>query len=166
MTDNEIMKALECCCGDDMGCKSCPMFDELNSACVRTTIRSALDLINRQKAEIEKLNTSLNEAKEKSAYFINEVEKARKETRNVTDMAAKLKERNMKLNTVNAEMHESLRLACETNKDLQAEVERLAEENKSFADIGKMYSEIKAEAIKECIEKTQAFFGDKMPWCC
>ena len=34
----------------------------------------------------------------------------------------------------------------------QAEIERLREESKSFADIGKMYSEIKAEAIKECLE--------------
>ena len=36
---------------------------------------------------------------------------------------------------------------------LQAENERLKKENENFADIGKMYSEIKAEAYKEFAEK-------------
>jgi hypothetical protein len=34
----------------------------------------------------------------------------------------------------------------------QAEIERLRTENNQFADIGKMYSEIRAEAIKEFAE--------------
>jgi FtsZ-binding cell division protein ZapB len=38
----------------------------------------------------------------------------------------------------------------------KAEIERLREENNQFADIGKMYSEIKAEAIKEYIEKLKS----------
>ena len=55
LTDSEIIKALECCIGDTDGkdCVSCPLYaidecqDELNLA--------ALDLINRQEAEIESL---------------------------------------------------------------------------------------------------------------
>ena len=35
----------------------------------------------------------------------------------------------------------------------QAEIERLQKENNQFADIGKMYSEIKSTAIKEYREK-------------
>lgn len=35
----------------------------------------------------------------------------------------------------------------------KAEVERLQKENERFADIGKMYSEIRAEAIKEFAER-------------
>ena len=35
----------------------------------------------------------------------------------------------------------------------QAEIERLEIENRCFADIGKMYSEIKVEAIKEFAER-------------
>ena len=38
---------------------------------------------------------------------------------------------------------------------LQAENERLQSINDSFTDIGKLYSEIKAEAYKECIEKVK-----------
>ena len=55
MTDNEIIKALECCTGDFDGCASCPLYDH---CCDRgyKLIYYALDLINRQKAEIERLN--------------------------------------------------------------------------------------------------------------
>ncbi len=37
----------------------------------------------------------------------------------------------------------------------KAEIERLTRENQSFADIGKFYSEIKSEAIKEFWEKVK-----------
>ena len=37
--------------------------------------------------------------------------------------------------------------------ELQAENERLKKSNEMFADIGKMYSEVKAEAYKEVFEK-------------
>ena len=76
MTDNEIIKALEWL-KETMGV--CSSDDEYTYGHI------ILELINRQNAEIKKLNT------------------------------------------VNADMHESLRLACETNKDLQAEIERLKE---------------------------------------
>ena len=39
-----------------------------------------------------------------------------------------------------------------------AEIERLQKENNQFADIGKMYSEIKAEAIKEFAERVKMAF--------
>ena len=44
----------------------------------------------------------------------------------------------------------------------QAEIERLQKENNQFSDIGKMYSEIKSEAIKEFAEKLkeQAYLTD------
>lgn len=38
---------------------------------------------------------------------------------------------------------------------LQAENERLEKEVETFSDIGKMYSEVKAEAYKECIERVK-----------
>lgn len=50
MTDNEIIKALECCSKGD--CDNCP--NNYGSCCYRLAKKS-LDLINRQKAEIEKL---------------------------------------------------------------------------------------------------------------
>ena len=51
MTDNEITKALECCVnGED--CLNCPLQEQF-ADCKPMT--GALDLINRQKAEIERL---------------------------------------------------------------------------------------------------------------
>lgn len=53
MTDNEIIKALECC-GIETSCKGCPYHDI--SFCQDNICKDALDLINRQKADIEMLN--------------------------------------------------------------------------------------------------------------
>lgn len=53
MTDNEIIKALECCAFGV--CRDCPFKD---TACEKELDEYALALINRQKAEIEKLNIS------------------------------------------------------------------------------------------------------------
>ena len=52
MSDNEIIKALECCI--DCDCKNCPCQTE-NGHCMEIDETLILDLINRQKAEIEKL---------------------------------------------------------------------------------------------------------------
>ena len=63
MTDNEIIKALECCTrgrmiGGKIPCTDCP-YDKFNAeyniACSPRLMKDAFDLINRQKAEIERL---------------------------------------------------------------------------------------------------------------
>lgn len=42
----------------------------------------------------------------------------------------------------------------------KSEIERLKEENNRFADIGKMYSEIRAEAIKDFAERLLSCYKD------
>ena len=56
MTDKEIIKALECC-GFEYGnlCSVCPKYEKDNDFCQEELHNYAIDLINRQKAEIEKL---------------------------------------------------------------------------------------------------------------
>lgn len=56
MTDNEIIKALECCSNDDddSGCRNCPLGDKY-PYCDDVLDGRTIDLINRQKAEIEAL---------------------------------------------------------------------------------------------------------------
>ena len=57
-TDEEIIKAMECCEKTTaIGCKDCPLGEERDTGetCVTTLCKNVLDLINRQKAEIEKL---------------------------------------------------------------------------------------------------------------
>ena len=52
MTDNEIIKALKCCIGGS-NCGECPLLGSLY--CMTEVNRNALDLINRQQAEIKRL---------------------------------------------------------------------------------------------------------------
>ena len=68
MTDNEIIKALECCINDK--CQECPLNKLFCGREVATEY--ALDLINRQKAEIERLKKRLVLAEE----CIDEIEDA------------------------------------------------------------------------------------------
>lgn len=55
MTDNEIIKALRCCYREDGSCQYCPLWKKDCSSCVKELIKLSVDLINRQKAEIEEL---------------------------------------------------------------------------------------------------------------
>ena len=52
MTDNEIIKALEVCTSELQDCVLCPLLDNCDPLVLDG---QALDLINRQQAEIEKL---------------------------------------------------------------------------------------------------------------
>ena len=60
MTDEQIIKALECCVKTEFisDCAKCEMFA---FDCKDILIENALDLINRQKAEIERLEKEHNE---------------------------------------------------------------------------------------------------------
>lgn len=80
MTDNEIKKALECCLDTSpLTCKDCPMFNVTNSTmvCSKNLTKFAIDLINRQQAEIEDLNHSidtLGRVKEQLKEYLSETE--------------------------------------------------------------------------------------------
>lgn len=58
MTDNEVIKALECCSTATCISNKCP-YEEMHDIpkCTTKLTSDALDLINRQKAEIKKLQT-------------------------------------------------------------------------------------------------------------
>lgn len=60
MTDNEIIKALECCVnwGGTTSCADCPF---QNTGCLHfNKLKEVLDLINRQKAKIKELEERKN----------------------------------------------------------------------------------------------------------
>ena len=65
-TDSEIMKALECCKSENgYDCEECPCqsvtYKQGDGGCCNAVMGYALDLINRQKAEIEGLQRQLHE---------------------------------------------------------------------------------------------------------
>ena len=95
MTDNDIIKALECCNGDLDCCKECPA-KKNNVECGDVLKNNALKLINRQKAEIERLKSRRNfleiELKNQNNLFWERGEGAKSEA--IKELADRLKERN------------------------------------------------------------------------
>lgn len=61
MTDNDIIKALECCTTNGASCKGCPAFVKVDRSNCKKYFCGALDLITRQKARIKELEERLNE---------------------------------------------------------------------------------------------------------
>ena len=92
MTDEEIIKALECCADEDMGCEVCPYWAK---GC--TVEKDTIDLINRQQAEIERLKeenkfhrkTITENAQRALEVTIEEIEKAKSEA--IKEFAERLK---------------------------------------------------------------------------
>jgi hypothetical protein len=83
MNDNEIIKALECCICDE--CEDCPCDEE--PACIENLHQEAIDLINRQKAEIERLNSPYEMQVEASKKLENSIK-----AEAVKEFAERLKE--------------------------------------------------------------------------
>lgn len=78
MTDNEIIKAMQCVIGNDVKCSECTYQKVLPfPSCRRKCAKNALDLINRQKAEIERLNEKITAKDENNYYFMGQLRLAR-----------------------------------------------------------------------------------------
>lgn len=86
MTDNEIIKALECCKrpANQTSCDDCP-YQFSNEKCSSKLIDDALDLINRQKAEIERLNIVKKEYQELYDELKTENEKLKSSIKEVNE---------------------------------------------------------------------------------
>lgn len=101
MTDMDIIKGFECCVQVTPGiCKRCPYHNKIFTRCSKMLMQDALNLINRQKTEIEELTEKhWNECRQ-IAHYDNE--------------------------------------------------------STLFADLGKLYSEIRIEAVKKFAEALKA----------
>ena len=154
MTDNEIKKALECCI--DCDCTDCPC--NTIEGCKDIDYEATLDLINRQKAELDDLKRDdlprCKDALRRANEIGIDLEKENKE----------LKAEVEKLELLNAVLLESCNgysKACDTYK---AEIERsktecgLAKFDKYKAEFEEFRAEIKAEAIKEFEDKIKDEF--------
>ena len=76
MTDNEIIKGLECC-NDGWNCESCAFDDEDESMseCTSKLAKAALDLIKRQQERIERLKDNLDAVLKEKADHTEAIEK-------------------------------------------------------------------------------------------
>lgn len=104
MTDNEIIKALECCTNNISSCKDClyEFSHTENKWCDEVLIEDAFALITRQKAEIERLEKGLEkrttELDRLTIYFDRAVEEKLK-----TAKAEAIKECTDKLKSIYGE---------------------------------------------------------------
>lgn len=83
MTDNDIIKALECCSTYGVSCTNCPAYVSSEKSTCREVLKGAVEIINRQNATIEQLE------KDKES-FANSYAKA--VARNLTIKAEAVKE--------------------------------------------------------------------------
>lgn len=60
LTDNEIIKGIECCASRTFRCDECCYAPFKFNECTPHILNDALDLINRLKAEIERLNKEVD----------------------------------------------------------------------------------------------------------
>ena len=79
MTDKEIIKALECCFNNEENCDNCPQHSR---TCIDDLLKSSLDLIKQQQAEIQALREDIhnrkareNKLRSKIKSFKSEIEK-------------------------------------------------------------------------------------------
>ena len=74
LTDNEIIKALECCGNTSLGhCENCPLNDDMGFVCIIDKSQAALDLINRLQAENERLNALIAETNKQRGAVIHAI---------------------------------------------------------------------------------------------
>ena len=71
MTDEQIIKALECCIYDRVGCTECPLFGDGSPNCWEAMRKNALDLIKRKDAEIEKKQSAYELCKQEYDSMFN-----------------------------------------------------------------------------------------------
>ena len=126
LTDNEIIKALECCITSD--CHGCALGHHAtgtyNEHCGNDLMKNALDLINRQKAEINR----------KEKVFIETLRRCALKDEIISEKTAEIE-----------------RLKAE-NEELN---QKYAWKHKEYMQYRKKHSLFKAEAYKECIEKVK-----------
>ena len=92
VTDNEIIKALECCTGLDFGkCAHCHLIHTVG--CSSKLLKYSFDLINRQKAEIERLKAYIKKCESGEEYWVKSLVKRPKET--LEEFAEKVKAQTM-----------------------------------------------------------------------
>lgn len=80
MTDNEIIKAMQCVIGNDVNCSECTYQKALPfPSCRNRCAKNALDLIDRQKAEIEQWKEEANKYQNLWCIAVDDIEKVKSE---------------------------------------------------------------------------------------
>lgn len=131
MTDEQIIKALDCC-HSELGnmCSICPLFDPDNDYCEDELHKNALNLINRQKVEIERLNIEFQSMRSAANSYKMHYEKAQAEIEKLT-----------------------LEIEEANEADRESEIQVLKESKENAKLFCEAISYIKSEAVKEFVDR-------------
>lgn len=158
MTDNEIIKALECC-NKPVGsnsCVDCPLY-EINN-CSETMIIFSLDLINRQKAKIEALQMDNQQLQSDIANASMNLEHLQTEIEKHSDECLKcyakgLSEGQAEIERLQINLRRSktmLNYRVAQIDKLHAEIQRLQDEKDNLIET---YKECSLEVVKDFAER-------------
>ena len=170
LTDAEIKKALECCSMQSYpACKECPYHNNYsNRDCITLRNADIEDLINRLQAELTDANTNYDHIKqlweEEKTKVALAKQKLIKVCRNLQTAKAEIERLQKNLEEAQIDIREWIA----KDKQSQAEIERLKEENNVMRDcidqkhivrkggkspLSLLTAQIKAEAYKEFAER-------------
>ena len=170
MTDNEIIKALECCknsLSEKDACGDCPLYEEEEVTCITILSKNALDLINRQKAEIDILIRKKESLRDEIAEQQAEIERLKEENETIKsnfecqqivlgDFDEIIKKQAKKLKTAKSE---AIKEFAERLKEKLKEVPRYDIEDKAYYAIG-TYGELIDNLVKEMTEQQKNDFKE------
>ena len=130
MTDEQI-KALECCNGDD--CETCMALKYCDYMHPGALARSSLDIINRQKAKIERLNIELKAMRGAANSYKAEIER--------------LKD---KIFVLENDLEKAENLSDALGNDVDIKLNHIY-------DLEENLKKAKSEAIKECLARVKNY---------
>ena len=135
LTDDEIVKALECCavepCED---CDNCPRFTK-EKLCHKANAKQSLDLIHRLQSENAEKDKKIEYYKDREKSFVNAVEKLKKEKSELKAEIERLTEKNESLEERNRilKKYKSMWAELDTkNTELQKQTNELKEQRDVF----------------------------------
>ena len=140
LTDNEIIKALECCLQVCEDCSNCPLLTNKHTTvwdCKADFSKFVIDLINRLQAENEKSKNNCDKCAEKTRNCIESLQKI-------------IAEQKAEIERLESECDKQYKIAEAT---IRAEIADGGTSCHWCEDIIKRTA--KAEAYKECIEKVK-----------
>lgn len=149
LTDEEIVKALECCVDDEnVNCENCPLVRE-SCAVIR---KYALDLIHRLQGENERLTSLYNGQSGFMTSSIGDLPLTVEGLRNAVDEISRLLIVQGELQDLNAKYYNEAKDLRRENAEQKAEIERLdkvVKHHQGLIEDGKLVSSKEIERLTE-----------------
>ena len=146
-TQEQIIKALECC-GFTEDCSGCPFYSDMG--CDENIHANALDLIKRQKAEIERVQLEIESCNSENAELKAEIER-------LDALWNSAQDNNFNILGLLHKMRKELKTAKEDNERHKAEVKwwrsQIRDTEDLLAEFDRPIVEVRTEAIKEFAER-------------